>query len=69
MSPKRFARIVRLQTVLRRLADEPDANLAALAIDCGYSDQAHLTRELQSLAGLTPKRIATTLAEAAKRSV
>jgi AraC-like DNA-binding protein len=54
MSPKRFARIVRVQAVLRRLGAEPDADLAGLAAELGFADQAHLTREVRALAGATP---------------
>ncbi len=32
----------------------PDADLAWLALDAGYADQAHLTRECGRLSGLTP---------------
>jgi AraC-like DNA-binding protein len=57
MSPKRFARIARVQAVLRRLATEPDADLAGLAAELGFADQAHLTREVRALAGTTPGRL------------
>ena len=51
--PKTLARILRF----RRFVDAIDggrADLAALAFDLGYSDQAHLTRETTRLAGLPP---------------
>jgi AraC-like DNA-binding protein len=57
LGPKRFARVVRAQAALRRLADDPEADLAALAAELGFSDQAHLTRELRALTGLTPTEI------------
>jgi AraC-like DNA-binding protein len=57
MSPKRFARIVRVQAVLRRLGGEPDADLARVAAELGFADQAHLTREVRALAGTTPGRL------------
>ncbi|MCP3018525.1 DUF6597 domain-containing transcriptional factor [Cupriavidus basilensis] len=34
-------------------ADRSDFGLAALAADAGYADQAHLSREIQSLCGMT----------------
>jgi AraC-like DNA-binding protein len=58
MPPKRFARIVRLQSVLRRLQEDPLLDLTRLAQECGYSDHAHLTREMQVLAGISPSALA-----------
>jgi AraC-like DNA-binding protein len=57
MSPKRFARIARVQAALRRLSAEPDTELAGLAAELGFADQAHLTREVRALAGTTPGRL------------
>jgi AraC-like DNA-binding protein len=54
MPPKRFARIIRLQSALRRLQEDPGLDLTQLALDCGYADHAHLTREMQALAGISP---------------
>jgi len=54
--PKTFYRIFRLQRVLA-LARKPqlfDGNLPLLALETGYADQAHMTRELQRLAGRPP---------------
>jgi AraC-like DNA-binding protein len=51
--PKTLARVLRF----RRFVDAVDdgrADLAALAFDIGYADQAHLTRETTRLAGLPP---------------
>jgi AraC-like DNA-binding protein len=31
--------------------------LATLALRLGYADQAHMTRELKALAGVTPREI------------
>jgi len=56
MSPKRFARIVRAQAAARRLADGA-TSLAAVALELGFSDQAHLTRELRDLFGATPREL------------
>jgi len=53
LSPKRFARIVRFQSVLR--AD--DATWAEVAVACGYYDQAHLIRDFRELAGEVPTRV------------
>lgn len=50
--PKMFARVARFRRALALLrAGEPPAGAAAAA---GFADQAHLTRELVVLAGITP---------------
>lgn len=51
--PKTLHRVLRFQRFLR-LGQEPDADLARLAADAGYADQAHLTREVRRLGGLPP---------------
>jgi AraC-like DNA-binding protein len=53
--PKTLDRILRFQRFLRR-AGETD--LARTAVELGYADQAHLTRECVRLSGLTPARLA-----------
>jgi transcriptional regulator GlxA family with amidase domain len=62
MSPKRFARVVRVQAALRRLGADPDTPLATLALELGYADQAHLTRELRALTGARPSALPELLA-------
>jgi AraC-like DNA-binding protein len=56
LTPKEFARVLRLQATLRAL-DRDDVPIAALATDVGFSDQAHATREVQRITGLTPARL------------
>jgi AraC-like DNA-binding protein len=58
MSPKRFARIVRVQAALRRLAEPSPPTLAALAAEIGFADQAHLAREIRAVAGAPPSELA-----------
>jgi AraC-like DNA-binding protein len=53
--PKEFARLLRLQATLRAI--EGGGELAVLAADAGYSDQAHATREIKRVTGLTPARL------------
>lgn len=57
LSPKVYARIHRLQTVLPQL-DDPHAvhDWATLAQAYGFFDQSHLIREFRLLAGTTPRR-------------
>ena len=61
--PKTLQRVLRFRRFVSQLdaglpagADRHD--LAALAAQTGYADQAHLTRECQALAGLTPTALA-----------
>jgi AraC-like DNA-binding protein len=56
LSPKRLARVLRLQRAARRLRADPAASLARLALEVGCADQAHLTREFTALAGVSPAR-------------
>ncbi|MDC6171171.1 helix-turn-helix domain-containing protein, partial [Paucibacter sp. XJ19-41] len=54
LTPKAFCRMQRFQTLLAALAADPARPLAQLALDAGYSDQAHMSREFSGIAGLTP---------------
>ena len=57
--PKTLHRVLRFRSFLGRLdAADGDADLAGLAADCGFADQAHLTRECSRLAGMSPAAIA-----------
>jgi len=54
-SPRLLARVLRFQRFLRAArAAGAGRSLATLAVDVGYADQAHLTRECGELAGLPP---------------
>ena len=46
-----LARFERFATALRAKPEQP---LAQAALDAGYADQAHLTREVRRYADLTP---------------
>lgn len=57
--PKILARVARLQQ-FRSWAvqtSKKPANLAALAYELGFSDQAHMTREIGALSGLSPAQL------------
>jgi AraC-like DNA-binding protein len=56
LSPAALIRRRRLQEAAERIRDDPDADLAALATDLGYTDQAHLTNEFVRVLGFTPAR-------------
>src|SRR5579859_880438 len=64
--PKTLQRVLRFRRFLARIDAAPSClpsgqhshDLAALAAQAGYADQAHLTRECRALAGLTPAALA-----------
>ena len=60
LGAKHIARIARIHSALDLLQAQPSMNGAEIAVMCGYSDQAHLIRECQQLAGQTPQRLKTT---------
>jgi len=55
ITPKRFARVHRLQRVLRAARQSRDPDWCALAAEQGYTDQAHLIHDFRDLAGITPE--------------
>jgi len=54
VSPKLAARVFRFERACRLIA-ERRLSLADVALECGYYDQAHFTREWSALAGCSPK--------------
>lgn len=54
MSPKQAARLMRFEAARRQLRS---GDLARVASDCGYADQAHLSREFREFAGVPPTRV------------
>lgn len=57
--PKHLARVLRLQRALALARGGRHPNLAEVASAAGYSDQAHLVHESQSLGGATPTELLT----------
>jgi hypothetical protein len=55
--PKTLERILRLQRFLRLMRQPASGNLAILALEAGYADQAHMTRDVKELTTLTPREI------------
>ncbi len=57
--PKTLQRVLRFRRFVSRIDACPDVlDLAAIAAEAGYADQAHLTRECGKLSGLTPAALA-----------
>lgn len=59
VSPKALHRILRFQRFLALAwtVEQPSAQLARLAAEAGYADQAHLTREATRLEGRSPRTL------------
>lgn len=58
LSPKGFARVMRFRQVYQQIQRGETLPWPRMAGDAGYSDQPHLIREFQALAGLTPAQYA-----------
>jgi AraC-like DNA-binding protein len=55
LTPKRYSRVLRFQSLVRRARRQPSLSWSELAVDAGYSDQSHFIREFRALAGITPE--------------
>ena len=56
MPPKQYQRIIRVKNTINALKNNPNTDLVELAIENGFTDQAHMTREFKQIAKITPKR-------------
>jgi AraC-like DNA-binding protein len=58
--PKTLDRVLRFRRLVSQAAaiESGDGDLARIAADLGYADQAHMTRDCLSLSGLPPARLA-----------
>ena len=54
LTPKTYARVVRISSVMERLGRCGPDDWAMLAEDFGYHDQAHLVRDFQEFCGASP---------------
>ncbi|MGE8536586.1 MAG: helix-turn-helix domain-containing protein [Chryseobacterium sp.] len=61
---KDISGIMRFEQIRNRLWHAPEASIAALAQEFGYTDQSHLSREFKRYSGITPAALAR---EARKR--
>jgi AraC-like DNA-binding protein len=66
--PSAMIRRRRLQEAAQRLREQPGTELAALAAELGYADQAHLANDFRTVLGFTPStyRTDTARGEAAR---
>lgn len=61
LPPKTVARIVRFESLTARLTRPGEIGWSQLAVDCGFFDQAHLSREVRDLTGQTPTELRASL--------
>lgn len=54
LAPKAYARVTRFRRAIDRLECGDLANLADLAVACGYADQSHFNRDFRAFSGLNP---------------
>ncbi|MFK0042025.1 helix-turn-helix domain-containing protein [Paenarthrobacter sp. NPDC090517] len=54
LSPSALIRRRRLQDAAERTRSDPTADLAAIAVELGYADHAHLTNDFRKYLGFTP---------------
>ena len=54
LTPKVFARITRFRRVIDTLQGSPEIDWSALALECGYFDQAHFIHDFRAFAGISP---------------
>jgi AraC-like DNA-binding protein len=60
--PKTLDRILRFQRLLVLARSSPRRSLAGIAYEVGYADQAHMSREVRELTGLSAKAFVSRLA-------
>lgn len=58
LAPKSFARTARFEAVRDALWQNPNADLAEIALNTGYADQAHMQREFRQFSARTPRQFA-----------
>lgn len=56
VGPKLVARVIRFDRAVRALRAST-ADLAEVAYDCGYFDQAHMNRDFRTFSGTTPRTL------------
>ena len=54
LTPKLLARLCSFQRVICAIGQKPEVDWPAIAVRCGYYDQAHLIREFRAFSGMTP---------------
>jgi AraC-like DNA-binding protein len=55
ISPKQLGKVIRLQTALKMLLNQPSESLTKIAYESEYYDQAHFIKDFKEFTGTTPK--------------
>jgi AraC-like DNA-binding protein len=53
-SPQTFRRLARFERFATAIMERPNESLAILALDAGYHDQPHMSREVQAFGAMSP---------------
>ena len=69
LSPKRFAKLLQINYAFGALLDLGERRLADLALECGFADQAHLTRSFAEFLGSSPIRFSRDIEPTLKQFV
>jgi AraC-like DNA-binding protein len=56
LSPKRYARLIKIKKMSIQLSERTDINLAQFANEWGYFDQSHFIKDFKSVTLQTPKQ-------------
>lgn len=56
ISPKQLGEVIRLQTALKMLLNQPSENLTKIAYESEYYDQAHFIKDFKEFTGTNPKK-------------
>ncbi len=54
MSPREFLQIVRINRAIKLMTSNPDTDLTEISYLSGYYDQAHFTKDIKKIVGITP---------------
>lgn len=61
MTPKMFSAITRFSSSEKYIRLHPNKSLFTIALDCGYYDHSHLTREFKHFGGALPQTLMSNL--------
>jgi AraC-like DNA-binding protein len=59
LRPKSFSRVCKFQRVVNLIEQQQQVEWSAIALECGYYDQAHFIKEFQAFSGLNPSAYVT----------